>query len=83
MKYLIALAALIAAVPALAQTTTRVEPRPFYGATVTLEKGVRVWRPLPPHREIIIDPTMGYWADEQPRRHQVPGMPPRSEQPKQ
>jgi hypothetical protein len=37
-------------------TTTRIEPRPFYGATVTLEAGVRVFRPLPPHKNIIINP---------------------------
>jgi hypothetical protein len=36
--------------------TTRIEPRPFYGATVTIEEGVRVFRPLPPHRQIIINP---------------------------
>jgi hypothetical protein len=36
--------------------TTRIEPRPFYGATVTIEEGVRVFRPLPPHRQIIISP---------------------------
>ena len=34
--------------------TTRIEPRPFYGATVTIEDGVRVFRPLPPHDRIII-----------------------------
>jgi hypothetical protein len=37
-------------------TTTRIEPRVFYGATVTLEEGVRVFRPLPPHRQVIINP---------------------------
>jgi hypothetical protein len=37
-------------------TTTRIETRPFYGATVTIEEGVRVFRPLPPHRHIIINP---------------------------
>ena len=37
--------------------TTRIEPRPFYGATVTVESGVRVFRPLPPHDRVIIDPT--------------------------
>jgi hypothetical protein len=37
--------------------TTRIEPRPFYGATVTVEAGVRVFRPLPPHDRVIIDPT--------------------------
>ena len=43
--------------PALAESyTTRIEPRPFYGATVTIEAGVRVFRPLPPHDQVIIDP---------------------------
>ncbi|MDX2159168.1 MAG: hypothetical protein SFW09_21905 [Hyphomicrobiaceae bacterium] len=37
-------------------TTTRIETRPFYGATVTLEEGVRVFRPLPPHGRVIINP---------------------------
>ncbi|KAB2915492.1 MAG: hypothetical protein F9K29_13145 [Hyphomicrobiaceae bacterium] len=43
--------------PAFAQQayTTRIEPRPFYGATVTLEEGVRVFRPLPPHDRVIIN----------------------------
>ena len=36
--------------------TTRIEPRPFYGDTVTIEAGVRVFRPLPPHDQVIIDP---------------------------
>lgn len=38
-------------------STTRIETRPFYGATVTLEEGVRVFRPLPPHDRIIINPN--------------------------
>ncbi len=42
--------------PAFAQSTTRIEPRPFYGATVTIEAGVRVFRPLPPHDRVIINP---------------------------
>jgi hypothetical protein len=44
--------------PALAteSVTTRIEPRPFYGATVTVESGVRVFRPLPPHDRIIVNP---------------------------
>ena len=43
--------------PASAESyTTRIEPRPFYGATVTLEAGVRVFRPLPPHDRVIINP---------------------------
>lgn len=39
-----------------AQGTIRIEPRPFYGAVVTLEEGVRVFRPLPPDRYVIINP---------------------------
>src|ERR1700741_4835924 len=45
------------AAPAFAEArTTRIETRPFYGATVTLEEGVRVFRPLPRHDRIIINP---------------------------
>lgn len=36
--------------------TTRIEPRPYYGAVVTIEQGVRVWRPLPPTDRVIINP---------------------------
>jgi hypothetical protein len=36
--------------------TVRIEPRPFYGATVTLEEGVREFKPLPPHDRVIINP---------------------------
>ena len=44
--------------PANAQSSTiRIEPRPYYGAVVTIEQGVRVWRPLPPTRHMIINPT--------------------------
>ena len=46
----------LGSLPAVAQSTTRIEPRPFYGATVTLEEGVRVFRPLPPHDRVIINP---------------------------
>jgi hypothetical protein len=35
--------------------TIRIEPRPFYGATVSVEAGVRVFRPLPITKEMIID----------------------------
>jgi hypothetical protein len=38
---------------------TRIETRPFYGATVTIEEGVRVFRPLPPTRQMIINPSQG------------------------
>lgn len=40
-----------------ASETTRIEPRPYYGAVVTMEKGVRVYRPLPPHDRVIINPN--------------------------
>lgn len=54
----------VIAVAALATTaasaqdasTTRIETRPFYGATVTIESGVRVFRPLPSHDRVIINP---------------------------
>ncbi len=49
-------AALLMPAAAQAQTTTRIETRPFYGATVTLEEGVRVFRPLPSHDRVIINP---------------------------
>lgn len=48
--------ALAGSLPAAAQSTTRIETRPFYGATVTLEEGVRVFRPLPPDDHVIINP---------------------------
>jgi len=52
-----ALTAAGAAAPAFAQNfTTRIETRPFYGAVVTLEEGVRVFRPLPADRQVIINP---------------------------
>lgn len=41
---------------ASAASVTRIETRPFYGAVVTEEEGVRVFRPLPPDRHIIINP---------------------------
>jgi hypothetical protein len=57
------LAALVAAVPGSAWAqesfTTRIEPRAYYGATVSIEQGVRVWRPLPPIRQMIINPDHG------------------------
>ncbi len=42
---------------AAAQSTTRIETRPYYGAVVTLEAGVRVFRPLPPPDRVIINPN--------------------------
>ncbi len=37
--------------------TTRIETQPYYGAVVTIEHGVRVYRPVPPTEHMIIDPT--------------------------
>jgi hypothetical protein len=54
---LLSFALLLAGASAAAATSlTRIETRPFYGATVTIEEGVRVYRPLPPHRQVIINP---------------------------
>ncbi len=36
--------------------TTRIETRPYYGAVVTIEQGVRVYRPVPPTQHLIINP---------------------------
>lgn len=36
--------------------TTRIETRPYYGAVVTIEQGVRVWRPVPPTTHLIVNP---------------------------
>lgn len=44
------------AVPAVAGELVRIETRPFYGATVTVEAGVRVFRPLPAPSRVIINP---------------------------
>ncbi|MCH9807237.1 MAG: hypothetical protein K0U74_05855 [Alphaproteobacteria bacterium] len=54
----VAIAAVCAASLAHARDgrTTRIEPRPFYGATVTIEAGVRVFRPMPPTKHIIVNP---------------------------
>lgn len=52
----VALLALAAASQAAAEGTIRIETRPFYGAVVTLEEGVRVFRPLPADEYVIINP---------------------------
>ncbi|MEQ1711841.1 MAG: hypothetical protein ABL908_10615 [Hyphomicrobium sp.] len=53
-----ATAAAVSALPATAGEayTTRIEPRGFYGATISIEQGVRVFRPLPPVRHVIVNP---------------------------
>jgi hypothetical protein len=51
-----ALSVAAAVTPASAAGTTRIETRPFYGAVVTVEEGVRVFRPLPSTERVIINP---------------------------
>ncbi len=41
---------------AASQETIRIETRPYYGAVVTIESGVRVFRPLPRTSKVIINP---------------------------
>jgi hypothetical protein len=48
---------LLASLSATAQTTTRIETSGPYGAKVTVEEGVRVFRPASPHDRGIIDRT--------------------------
>jgi hypothetical protein len=57
-RSLLAAVAATAAVPAFAQEehTTRIETRPVYGAVVTIEHGVRVYRPVPPTDHLIVNP---------------------------
>lgn len=45
-------------IPAFAEDphTTRIETRPYYGAVVTIEHGVRVYRPVPPTTHFIVNP---------------------------
>ena len=51
--------------PALAQTTTPTETQPLYGATVTVEEGVRVFRPQP-HTRVINPDAKQQAASDQP-----------------
>lgn len=37
-------------------SVTRILPYNVYGATVTVEHGVRVFRPLPPEGHVIVNP---------------------------
>ncbi len=46
----------LGATVANAQSLTRIENHGFYGATVTIEEGVRVFRPLPSTGHMIINP---------------------------
>jgi hypothetical protein len=56
--FLAAVGIVVPAVPAFATDahTTRIETRRIYGATVTVEHGVRVYRPLPADHHVIINP---------------------------
>lgn len=36
--------------------TVRIEPRPYTSVVVTVENGVRVWRPMPPTELVIVNP---------------------------
>ncbi len=57
---LLAALAAAAATPSAAlaeSSTTRIEPRPYQGATVTIEHNVRVYRPLPAIKHVIINPN--------------------------
>lgn len=53
---LAAAAAFVMPASVCAQTVTRIETKPVYGATMTVEKGVRVWRGLPSAGHIIVNP---------------------------
>lgn len=55
---LVAVSAVLSVGPALAQqsSTIRLETRNWQGARVSIEQGVRVWRPLPPTRLVVVNP---------------------------
>lgn len=52
----LAVLATVGATTADAQSLTRIETHGFYGSTVTIEEGVRVFRPLPSTGHMIINP---------------------------
>ena len=51
-----ALALASSAASAEEPTTTRIVPYNAYGATVSIEQGVRVFRPLPADGHVIVNP---------------------------
>ena len=63
-----------AAVHAGGAHTTRVVPAHVYGATVTLEEGVRVFRPLPSDRHVIVNPAGD--TEIEVKVHEYSGTPP-------
>ena len=56
MRFLSYILLVASASAAVAQQTTRIETRPYYGAVVTIEHGVRVYRPVPPTTHLIVNP---------------------------
>ncbi len=46
----------VSATSAFASELIRIEPRPYYGAVVSIENGVRVYRGLPAQSLMIINP---------------------------
>jgi hypothetical protein len=77
------LIALASPVLAWDATATRIEPRAVYGATVTIEEGVRVYRPIPSERHVIVNPggstplNLNYYTGPfvDPRFPNIPGYP--------
>lgn len=59
MRLVISFVAVLLSSHAFAQDarTTRIEPNATYGATVTMEEGVRVFRPLPSEAHVIVNPN--------------------------
>jgi hypothetical protein len=58
--FLIALASALVTLAGAADAdgfTARIVTQPYYGAVTTLEHGVRVIRPLPPERYVIVNPN--------------------------
>lgn len=48
--------ALMGSAQAQTARTTRIETRPIYGSTITVEHGVRVYHPVPPTQHLIVNP---------------------------
>jgi hypothetical protein len=74
----IAISATAAPLAAEDAYTTRIEPRATYGASVTIEEGVRVFRPLPSERHVIVNPdgltplALGYYGPPYPYSYYPP-----------
>jgi hypothetical protein len=46
----------VSAAPAVAQKTTRITHDGYYSYTITVENGLRVWRPLTASDRVIVNP---------------------------